>query len=286
MTANGQRVVLIVDDDRDLCTVLGELVASSGYVAKLAHDGASAIRLAEELKPDVIVLDIMLNGMDGFEVCKQLKMRRETNLLPIIMLTALSGEENRLRGVRVGANYYLTKPCDPQELLDRIAEAIEWADAMKRQGVKGRISITLESDLTYLDEVNDLLTSLFAHTGLPERQVHKIKYAVLEMGHNAIEWGNRQQQDLAVTIDYTITDEAVTFVVTDEGEGFDPDNLPHASHGDDPIAHMPIREKLGLREGGFGILLSREFMDEVRYNEKGNQVTLVKYLSAAAAETR
>ncbi len=79
-----------------------------------------------------------------------------------------------------------------------------------------------------------------------------------------------------VTIDYELTDEAVKFVITDQGPGFDRGNIPHAASGDDPIAHMEIREKLGLRDGGFGIYITRGMVDEFTYNEVGNQVTLVK----------
>ncbi len=277
-----QKVVLVVDDDRDLCEMVGELVSSAGHKPLLAYDGETGLQLATEKKPDAIVLDIKMEGKDGYEVCKTLKMRRDTNLTPIIMLTALSKEEERVKGIQVGANFYTVKPCDPEVLLSRIEEAFEWAERMKADQVCGRVTLTIESSLNYLDQVNDLLSGLFALTDLPEEDVHRVKYAVLEMGHNAIEWGNKSQRDRVVTLDYTITPDKLIFSIGDQGEGFDPGNLPHAADGVDPIAHMELREKLGLREGGFGILLSKEFMDEVRYNEKGNEVTLVKHLGAEA----
>ena len=263
--------------------MVGELVSAAGHRPILAHDGESALAVARREGPDAIVLDVMMDGIDGYEVCRRLKTHRETNLTPVIMLTALSRDEDRVRGIRVGANFYLTKPCQPDALLRSIEKAFQWAEHMNERAVRGRVTLTIESDLGYLDEVNDMLTGLFAHTDLPEDIVHKIKYAVLEMGHNAIEWGNKFKKDLSVTLAYTITDDELTFVIRDQGEGFDPDDLPHASHGDDPIAHMEIREKLGLREGGFGILLSKEFMDDVRYNETGNEVTLTRHLKPTRA---
>ncbi len=159
--------------------MVGELVSGMGHRPLLAYDGKTALKIAQEEKPDAIVLDVMMEGMDGLEVCKRLKTHRDTNLLPIIMLTALSKEADRVHGLQVGANFYLTKPCSPKALLDCIELAFDWADEMKGHGVRGRVTMTIESDLSYLDQVNDLLSSLFAHTDLDESIAHKIKYAVL-----------------------------------------------------------------------------------------------------------
>lgn len=278
-----RKAVLVVDDARDVCELVGELVQGEGYEPILAYDGQTGLAMAIDRKPDAIVLDVKMEGMSGYEVCKTLKMCRDTNLIPIIMLTACSRQEERVKGIHVGANFYMTKPCQPDALLECIKDALKWADRMRRNHVRGRVTLAIESNLTYLDQVNDLLSGLFAHTDLPEAFVYKVKYAVLEMGHNAIEWGNKSKHDLAVTLDYTITNDRVVFVIKDQGDGFDPCHIPHASHGEDPLAHLEIRENLGLREGGFGILLSREFMDEVRYNETGNEVTLTKYLQPVPA---
>ena len=75
---------------------------------------------------------------------------------------------------------------------------------------------------------------------------------------------------------YELTDAFVKFVITDQGSGFNPENVPHAAAEADPVAHLSIREKLGLRDGGFGIMISRGMVDEVQYNPAGNQVTLIK----------
>ncbi len=102
------------------------------------------------------------------------------------------------------------------------------------------------------------------------------------MIENAAEWGNRRQKELLVTISYEVTDELLKFVITDQGPGFNPSELPHAACQDDPIAHVQIRDKLGLRHGGFGILISRGMVDSFTYNDAGNQVTLIKYFKPRA----
>jgi len=208
-------------------------------------------------------------------------MRRSTNLIPIIILTALRKDSNRFDGLRVGANCYLTKPFRPRELLKAIADGIQWRSQMEDMGVDRTVSIDLHSDLKLLDSVNDLLTRLLMETDIDEMEAQKVKYAVLEMGHNAIEWGNRRDEKLLVSISCSIQRDRLVFRIRDEGQGFDPDSITHvAKAGADPIAHFDLREQLGLREGGFGILLSRNYMDEVEYNETGNEVTLTKYLKS------
>ena len=102
-----------------------------------------------------------------------------------------------------------------------------------------------------------MLADLFAHTPLTERQIKDLKQAVMEMGGNAIEWGHRKNADLVLRITYRIDPTAVTLIITDQGPGFNPRNLPHAASDDDPIGHLDIRNELGLREGGFGIMLAR-----------------------------
>jgi anti-sigma regulatory factor (Ser/Thr protein kinase) len=106
--------------------------------------------------------------------------------------------------------------------------------------------------------------------------------AVRELGTNAIEWGHQKQVDRIVTVDYQIDPAKITLHIKDTGPGFDPANLPHAASPDDPIGHMMVRETLGLREGGFGILISRGLVDEMEYNETGNEVRLVKFFPPRA----
>src|SRR5262249_17738583 len=106
--------------------------------------------------------------------------------------------------------------------------------------------------------------------------------AVRELGTNAIEWGHQKQVERIVTVVYRIDPQKITIVIRDTGPGFNPANMPHAANPDDPVAHMMVRETLGLREGGFGIPSARGLGDELEYNETGNEVRLVKYFPPRA----
>jgi DNA-binding response OmpR family regulator len=275
--------ILVVEDDADLGGLLCDLLRTEGYDAVRVEDGDQAVRHVAQDPPDAIVLDVMLPGMDGFEVCQRLKFSRDTNLIPILMLTALDDDKARGKGLRVGADRYLTKPFEPDELLREIRHIVEHRRRMEAGDVRTAIQFQMHSDGRLREQLNDLLSELFRQTPLAEEDIGRIRYAVLEMVQNAVEWGNRKRQDLEVAISYEVTRDAIKFVITDQGEGFNPTDVPHAASEEDPVGHMSIREKLGLRDGGFGILISRGMVDEFKYNEAGNQVTLIKYFNGKPA---
>jgi two-component system, OmpR family, response regulator len=275
-------IALIVEDEQDTGQLLGEFLRRWGFKPTILTEGKPAISWVRENKPDLILLDLLLPGMDGFTICENLKLDRETNLIPIIMITALTAPEEKVHGLQVGANRYLTKPFTASGLEKSIREVIDWREAMQNNGTEGEIRFQLQSDAQYLDELNHLLSSLFLFSGLSEIQVKQLTTAVREMGTNAIEWGHKNQVDRIVTVVYRIDPQKITITIRDTGPGFNPANLPHAANLEDPVGHMMVRETLGLREGGFGILMSQGLVDELSYNETGNEVRLVKHFPVKA----
>ena len=270
------RTVLIVDDERDTNDILASLVQAREFEPVQLFEGSQVAAAVREHTPDVILLDLMLPDADGFVICDQLKRNRETNLIPIIMVTALQDAKHRAAGVRVGANGYLAKPFTPEQLFEVIDRAMAWRHEHESRGTTGEINFDIRSESTYLQQANDLLADLFAHTSLTERQIKDLKQAVMEMGGNAIEWGHRKNAELVLQITYRIDLEAVTLIIRDQGPGFNPKKLPHAASDEDPIGHLDVRNELGIREGGFGIMLARGLVDEFRYNDRGNEVTMIK----------
>jgi two-component system OmpR family response regulator len=270
------RTVLIVDDERDTNDLLAAMAQARDFKSIQLFAGAQTFAAVREHEPDLILLDLMLPDIDGFAICERLKRNRDTNLIPIIMVTALHDANHRAAGVRVGANGYLTKPFTPDQLYAAIDSAMAWRHEHENRGTTGEINFDIRSESTHLQQVNDMLADLFAHTSLTERQIKDLRQAVMEMGGNAIEWGHRKNADLVLQITYRIDPEAATLIIRDQGPGFNPRKLPHAASEDDPIGHLDIRNDLGIREGGFGIMLARGLVDEFRYNDKGNEVTLIK----------
>ncbi len=111
------RRVLVVDDDVKTAELVKLYLNRGGYRVFTAHDGAEALRLARESRPDLIVLDLMLPGIDGLEVCRTLRYESE---VPIIMLTARTTDQDKLDGLSLGADDYVTKPFSPRELAARV----------------------------------------------------------------------------------------------------------------------------------------------------------------------
>lgn len=119
--------VLIVDDEKDIAKVLDYNLKKEGFRTAVAYDGEDALDAARKEHPDIIILDLMLPGMDGLEVCKSLKKEDQTASIPIIMLTAKTKEADKVVGLELGADDYVTKPFSPRELIARIKAVLRRA---------------------------------------------------------------------------------------------------------------------------------------------------------------
>ncbi|MCY1136716.1 response regulator transcription factor [Actinoplanes sp. Pm04-4] len=114
--------VLVVDDDPTVSDVVRRYLEQDGYRVRLAADGPAALAAVEDEQPDLVVLDLMMPGLDGLEVCRRLRVRRPG--LPVVMLTALGDEGDRVAGLEVGADDYVTKPFSPRELVLRVRSVL------------------------------------------------------------------------------------------------------------------------------------------------------------------
>jgi two-component system, OmpR family, alkaline phosphatase synthesis response regulator PhoP len=115
-----KQLILIVEDEKDIVKMLEYNLQQEGYRTVSVADGSLVTRLAAHDQPDLIILDLMLPGMDGLEVCKELRQQSKTAAIPIIMLTAKSQESDKIVGLELGADDYVTKPFSLRELLSRI----------------------------------------------------------------------------------------------------------------------------------------------------------------------
>ena len=112
--------VLLVEDDQALAELLEYRFKAVGYAVVVTPNGDEALLLAEEAAPDLVILDWMIEGTSGIEVCRRLRRSKATAHVPIIMLTAREAEDDRIRGLDTGADDYITKPFSPRELLARV----------------------------------------------------------------------------------------------------------------------------------------------------------------------
>jgi len=121
--------ILVVDDEMYIVNILDFSLDSEGFEVVNAANGEEALRRAVEVMPDLIILDIMMPKIDGFEVCRALKAKDETKDIPIILLTAKDRDADRKKGEEVGADGYMTKPFSPTRLVDYVRELLAASSA-------------------------------------------------------------------------------------------------------------------------------------------------------------
>jgi DNA-binding response OmpR family regulator len=136
MGAVSDETILVVDDEEAIAEAVRARLESEGYRVLLAGDGPEAIRVHAENRPDLVVLDLMLPGMDGLEVCKRIQRDRWT---PVLMLTARTEEADKVAGFAVGADDYLTKPFSLRELAARVSAILRRLERMRGQEQEGPI---------------------------------------------------------------------------------------------------------------------------------------------------
>jgi DNA-binding response OmpR family regulator len=164
--------VLVVDDDLTVRDVVRRYLELAGHQVALADNGEDALTWIASHRPDLVVLDLMLPGIDGLEVCRRL---RQSSTVPVVMLTALGEEENRIAGLQLGADDYVTKPFSPRELALRVSSvlrrvapvpvAASIADGDVRLDVNARRATRAGADLSLTTREFDLLAFFLAHPG-------------------------------------------------------------------------------------------------------------------------
>ncbi len=145
----GERL-LIVDDDVDICRYVEVNLKLEGYEVFVEHDGESGVATALRVQPDLVLLDVMMPGPDGYEACKRLRQDPRTSNASIIMLTAKAMSADKVLGLTAGADDYISKPFDPPELVARVASALRRSRQMREvsplTGMPGNFQISFELD--------------------------------------------------------------------------------------------------------------------------------------------
>jgi two-component system phosphate regulon response regulator PhoB len=129
--------ILIVEDERDIADLVGFNLERAGYSVMKAHDGITGAEVAIRERPDLVILDLMLPGKDGYGVFKELRRDSRSRDIPVIMLTARAQTEDRIQGLEAGADDYLTKPFSPKELMLRVQAVLKRSD-----GPPGSVEVT------------------------------------------------------------------------------------------------------------------------------------------------
>jgi CheY-like chemotaxis protein/anti-sigma regulatory factor (Ser/Thr protein kinase) len=279
-TGETAKRILIVDDDPDVHQLLTIALSNTGRHLESAFDGLEGLKKFEDARWDLVITDVIMPGMDGMELLERVRLVRPET--PVVVMTVDSTAGKIVSAIRDNAFAWFRKPFTTQavqEMVDcalagaRRTNDIEVLSASPRW-LELRLRCDMETATRALQFVREM------DPGLPEPERENVALAFREILFNAVEHGGGNNPNVYVTVTYTRADGALLFLVRDPGPGFSFARLSHAavSNPDSPATHAMNRDKLGMRPGGFGILLSRAFVDELIYNEKGNEALLIKYL--------
>lgn len=275
---------LIVDADLHVTTVLDSVFESEEWAVVHAPDNREALKLAEARAFDLIITGTKSSGTEDIDLLR--KIRRVRPHVRLIILADESTPADVITAMRERAFSYFTKPFSASSLAEIVRGAATepfWDDGIELlQATPEWISIIARCD----KKTADRLVQFFQEVSdLPAPERDDVAVAFREMLLNAIEHGGNFDPNQYVEVAYVRTRKSVMCRIKDPGQGFSLEEIHHAAVDNpsyDPIRHALFREAQGLRPGGYGVLLTRHFVDELMYSEKGNEVLLIKYLARNA----
>jgi CheY-like chemotaxis protein len=277
--------ILVADDDRTTRFAVSSMLKKAGYAVTAAKDGAEALRNIQRKTFDLAFLDIWMPGLTGLEVLA--RVREGESHTKIIMMTSDATPETVLRAIREQAYEYLSKPFPPKEAVQVAERALKQNASPPIEVISAKphwVELLIPCTREAAERIQSFLAKLEAD--LPDHLRDTIGLAFKELLLNAVEWGGELDPNRKVRIAHVRSSRLLLYRVADPGPGFSFKDLTHAAVGqpaDDPIAHVNIRDQLGIRPGGFGIAMIRAMADELLYNEAQNEVIFIKYLTVPTA---
>jgi anti-sigma regulatory factor (Ser/Thr protein kinase)/DNA-binding NarL/FixJ family response regulator len=275
------KTVLVVGPDNVLAATVSSILPD--WNIERAANNCAALEMIESQPYDLVLTGENTSGKDDVELLHKIRLVRPHTRL--IILSNESTPVDVIASMRERAFSYFSKPFSQTsfaEMLQLAAHGPCWDDGIEVvAATPAWIQLIARCDRNTADR---LLQFFHEISDLPESERDGVAMAFREMLLNAIEHGGHFDPGQFVEISYIRAQHAIMCRVKDPGEGFSLEEIQHAAIAnppDDPIRHQSYRDAQGLRPGGFGVLLSRSFVDELIYSEKGNDVILVKYLDFA-----
>lgn len=274
------RAALVVGGDTQIEAKLREILEPDAWEILCTTDNATALLMAHRRSFDLILTSEKSSGREDIELLRKIRRRRPHTRL--IILTDESTPADVVASMRERAFSYFSQPFSLEALALMIQHAIEepcWDDGIEVISATPQwIRIRARCDLRTADRVLQFFDEI---AELPDPERNAVGTAFREMLVNAIEHGGRLDANQQVEISYLRARHMVKCRISDPGKGFTLDGVPHAaiaSPANDPVRHIEYREAHGMRPGGFGVLLAQRLVDQLVYNEQGNEVVLIKYL--------
>jgi CheY-like chemotaxis protein len=206
---------LIVEDEPEANRLLAMLVQLRGYTTESAFSGGEALERVRRRPPDIVFLDLMLPDIDGYEVCRSLKSRRATSLIPVVMVTARVAAENRIESFGVGADDYIPKPYIPEQIFQALNDATSWRGRVAGCSFEGVIPIDPGSEEESLRLLGQLQNLLVARTTLDLGAINRIMAALKEIWRDGLRWSRRSSHPLDTAMGFHIQPELFSITLRD-----------------------------------------------------------------------
>lgn len=285
LASDEARHALVVDSSPEINQLLANLFDHADWTIHFVSDNREALRAAQSRPFDLIITGERTTCQEDVELLRKLRLSRPHTRLIILTDEFITGDI--LAAIRARAFSYFARPFSTEKLAEMIRIAIaepHWDDGIELlSATPNWVCLSVRSDVL---TANRLLQFFRESSDLPDVEKEEVATAFREILLNAMEHGAGFDSNQYVEVAYFRTRRMVMCKVKDPGQGFSLDEIKHsavANPPDDPFRHMTERESKGIRPGGFGILMARKLVDELLYNEPGNEVLLIKHLDPAAA---
>jgi len=278
---NQPRRALLIDSSPELNSMLTDLCDQHDWDIRSAKDNQEALELSQSCPFDLIITGERTSGQQDIEMLRRLRLVRPHTRL--IILTDEFTPGDVLNSIRERAFSYFARPFSTEELAEIVRSAMTtpfWDDGIEILSATANwVRLAVRCDLATADR---LIQFYREASDLPDNETEQVATALREILLNAIEHGGKFDASQHVEVSYVRTRHMVLCKVKDPGTGFSLEELKHSALGnppDEPFRHISEREAQGIRPGGFGILMAKELVDDLLYNQPGNEVLLIKYLN-------
>jgi anti-sigma regulatory factor (Ser/Thr protein kinase)/CheY-like chemotaxis protein len=279
-----QKSALLVASGGEVDELITTVLADDGWSIQRVADNQHILALAKAKPFDLIVTGRETRVAEDVELLRKIRSARPHVRLIILADKFTPGDV--ISAMREGAFSYFSAPFEASEVAEMVRAAMAepcWDDGIEvLSGTPEWFSLTARCDLATANRLVQFLRGV-RDPSIPEAEKDQVISAFREILINAMEHGGHFDPSQHVEISFIHARRAIACRVKDPGKGFSLEELRHAAVGSSPedlFSHATVRDQQGMRPGGFGILLARKLVDELIYNEKGNEVVLVKYLDS------
>jgi anti-sigma regulatory factor (Ser/Thr protein kinase) len=272
--------VLICGSDGDVVRRVEEVL--SDVQIEQVPDNQALLSAVRSKSADIVLTSRESSGKENVDTLQQIQKLSAPGSTKIIILAGESTRDDVIAAMRAHAFCYFSKPHFEavfDEVLRHAASSVEWHDSIEvSSATPAWLRVIARCELSTADRLVQFMNEV---SDLDGKERESMGFALKEILMNAMEYGGKFNRERLVEASYVRGKRMIIYRIRDPGDGFSLEELTHAAISnppEDPVRHLEVRDSLGIRPGGFGVLLAKKLVDDLIYNEQGNDVLLVKYL--------